>query len=151
MVYLALNKFFKNLLRFFAMNSPAQSIRIAMYRKAGVSIGEPRSFGNHIWIDLNLADMVTIGKDVVLAGFIYILAHSFIMEGYKEEGFKPVVIKDGVRIGIGAIILPGVTIGENSVIGAGALVNRDIPPNCLAVGVPAKPIKFFANEPQSTQ
>ena len=56
------------------------------------------------------------------------------------------VIKKGVRLGINVTVLPGVTIGENSVIGAGAVVTKDIPPNCLAVGVPAKPIKFYKNK-----
>ena len=50
----------------------------------------------------------------------------------------PVTIKDGVWIGAGAIILPGVTIGENSVIGAGSVVTKDIPPNVVAVGCPCR-------------
>lgn len=55
----------------------------------------------------------------------------------------PVIIKDGVWLGGGAIILPGVTVGENSVIGAGSIVSRSIPDNCVAVGNPCKPINFF--------
>ena len=61
----------------------------------------------------------------------------------KKRVFRPVVIKDGARIGINEVILSGVTIGENSVIGAGAVVVSDIPPNCVAVGVPAKPIRYL--------
>ena len=53
----------------------------------------------------------------------------------------PVKIEDGVWIGGGAIILPGVTIGRNSVIGAGSVVTRSIPANSLAVGNPCKVIK----------
>jgi maltose O-acetyltransferase len=87
--------------------------------------------------------MVTIGDDVILAGYDHILAHSYILYDYKEEGFRPVVIRNGARIGINVTILSGVTIGENSVIGAGAVVTNDIPPNCLAVGVPAKAIKYY--------
>ena len=131
------------LMRFFGMYAPAQSIRVAMYRKAGVRIGKPAAFGSHIFIDIILPNMVTIGNNVILAGFNHILSHSYILYDYTEEGFRPVVIKDNVRIGIDVTILAGVTIGENSVIGAGAVVANDIPPNCLAVGVPAKPIKYF--------
>ncbi len=88
---------------------------------------------------------ITIGDDVILAGYDYILSHSNVLKGYKagEGRIRPVVIKNNVRVSINVTILPGVTIGENSVIGAGAVVTKDIPPNCLAVGVPAKPVKFF--------
>jgi acetyltransferase-like isoleucine patch superfamily enzyme len=125
------------------MYAPSSKIRVAMYRKAGIRIGKVLEFGSNIWIDINFKNLVTIGNNVILAGHSIILSHSFIMYGYTDEGFCPVVIKDGARIGMRCVILPGVTIGENSVIGAGAVVARDIPPNCLAVGVPAKPIKFF--------
>ena len=52
-------------------------------------------------------------------------------------------IKDGAWIGGGAIILPGVTIGKNSIIGAGSVVNRSIPDNCVAAGNPCRVIKYF--------
>lgn len=54
-----------------------------------------------------------------------------------------VEIKDGAWIGGGVIILSGVTIGENSIVGAGAVVTKDIPDNCVAAGNPCKPVKFF--------
>lgn len=53
----------------------------------------------------------------------------------------PVKIEDNVWIGGGAIILPGVTIGKNSVIGAGSIVNNTIPENCVAVGNPCRVIR----------
>ena len=55
----------------------------------------------------------------------------------------PVEIKDNAWIGAGSILLPGVTIGENSVIGAGSVVTRTIPANCIAVGNPCKIIRYF--------
>lgn len=48
-----------------------------------------------------------------------------------------------IRIGDGCILLPGVTIGENSVIGAGSVVTRPVPPNCVAVGNPCRVIRYF--------
>jgi len=114
-----------------------------MYRKAGIRIGKVSEFGSNNWLDINFKNLVTIGDNVVLAGHDLILSHSFILFGYEDEGFIPVIIKSGVRIGAHVIILPGVTIGENSVVGAGSVVAKDIPPNCLAVGVPARVIKHF--------
>lgn len=56
---------------------------------------------------------------------------------------KPITVEDGVWIGGGVIVLPGVTIGKNSVIGAGSVVTRSIPKNCVAVGNPCRPIRFL--------
>lgn len=60
--------------------------------------------------------------------------------------YAPIFIDDGAHIGIGSIIMPGVTIGKGAVIGAGSVVTKDIPPYCIAVGVPAKVIKIFSEE-----
>jgi acetyltransferase-like isoleucine patch superfamily enzyme len=115
-----------------------------MYRKAGIKIGKSCVFGSHVFIDVYFPD-VTIGDDVIIAGFDHIVSHSNILRGYKadEGGTLPVMIKDRARISINVTILPGVTIGENAVIGAGAVVIDNIPANCLAIGVPAKPVKFY--------
>ena len=59
---------------------------------------------------------------------------------------KPITIKDGVWIGGNSTILMGVTIGENAVIGAGSVVTHDIPDNAVAVGNPAKVIRYINNE-----
>lgn len=54
---------------------------------------------------------------------------------------KPIVVKRNAWIGAGATILPGVTIGENSIVAAGAVVSRDVPANTVVAGVPAKVVK----------
>jgi len=54
---------------------------------------------------------------------------------------NPIVIKKGAWIGVGATILPGVTIGENSIVAAGAVVSKDVPDNVIIGGIPAKFIK----------
>jgi maltose O-acetyltransferase len=61
----------------------------------------------------------------------------------------PIRIGSDVWIGTDAVICPGVTIGNNVIIAAGAVVTKDIPSSCVVAGVPAKPIKFFVEE-QST-
>jgi acetyltransferase-like isoleucine patch superfamily enzyme len=126
------------------MYAPSQRLRVAMYRKAGIRIGKPFVFGSHVFIDVYFPD-VTIGDDVIMAGYDCIISHSNVLREYKaDEGWtRPVVIENGARISVNVTILPGVTIGKNAVIGAGAIVTDNIPANCLAVGVPAKPVKFY--------
>ena len=57
------------------------------------------------------------------------------------ESAQPITIEDGVWLGGGVIVCPGVTIGENTVVGAGGVVVKDLPPGVLAVGNPARPIR----------
>jgi len=59
----------------------------------------------------------------------------------KWEAAKPITIANNVWLGGGVIILPGVTIGENTVVGAGAVVTKDLPANAVAVGNPARVIR----------
>lgn len=59
--------------------------------------------------------------------------------------FKEVVIEDGCDIGIGSIILPGVKIGEGSIVGAGAVVTKDVPPYSVVVGNPARILRKRVN------
>ena len=91
---------------------------------------------------------ITIEDDVLFGPSVQMFTgkHRFsdptapiIEQGLEEP--KNIVIKKGSWIGAGAIILPGVTIGERVVIGAGSVVTRDIPDGALAVGVPAKVIR----------
>lgn len=58
-----------------------------------------------------------------------------------DDKIGPVVLKKNCKIGTHSVIMPGVTVGENSVVGAFSFVNRDVPDNAIVVGVPAKIIK----------
>ncbi len=90
---------------------------------------------------------VTIGSHVNLAQGITVTAlnHNFEDAGKRidEQGVSttPVVIEDDIWIGANAVVLPGVTIGHHSVVAAGAVVTKDVPPHSLVAGVPAKIIK----------
>ena len=61
--------------------------------------------------------------------------------GDQIQVFGPVVIKRGAWIAVNSVILPGVTIGENSIVAAGSVVTKDVPSNVMAGGIPAKIIK----------
>lgn len=101
---------------------------------------------------------VTIGREVLIASNVQLYAATHAVEPgdrilrpemrrsntWFRTYYAPITIQDGVWIGGGAIVLPGVTIGTCSVIGAGSVVTRSIPAHCVAVGNPCKPIRFLS-------
>lgn len=89
--------------------------------------------GSHVIINLDC----TIGHDAILHDFVT-LYPSVNVSGMTEVGRCS-------ELGTGMQIIQGKTVGEYSIVGAGAVVVKDIPPKCTAVGSPAKPIKFFEN------
>lgn len=114
--------------------------------------------GNKVIINMNCTfvdnNHIDIGNNVLIASNvqIYTATHStdvrerMVQDWDGGSGIcntlaRPVRIEDGAWIGGGAIILPGVTIGENTVIGAGSVVTRSIPANCVAVGNPCRVIR----------
>lgn len=129
---------------------PAQ-ITTTLHRMRGVHIGKGSKITRTVLIEESRPDLITIGKNVWITSGCQILCHQRDLSYYKigqpvmecPLKYAPVVIKDGAHIGIGSIIMPGVTIGEGAVIGAGSVVTKDIPPYCVAVGAPAKVIRFF--------
>lgn len=102
--------------------------------------------------NVTILDMasVTIGNNVWLGPNvgIYAVAHPIDTIGRKNKlGIaKPVTIGDNVWIGGNSVVLMGVTIGKNAVIGAGSVVTKDVPENTIAVGNPARIIKYIDNK-----
>jgi maltose O-acetyltransferase len=103
-----------------------------------------RVFANHNLVVLDCAE-VRIGDDVMIGPNVVISAATHPVDAAVRRSMleyaRPITIGDGVWIGAGAVILPGVTIGANTTIGAGSVVNRDIPADSVAVGNPCRVIR----------
>lgn len=94
------------------------------------------------------ADKLSIGRNCVFSADVYVAdcSHQYVPGENAistELEIKPTEIGDGVFVGIGAKILPGVKLGDGCVIGANAVVTHDIPPYSVAAGVPAEVIKKY--------
>jgi maltose O-acetyltransferase len=103
-----------------------------------------RSFANFGLVALDVAS-ITIGDDVQIGPNVQLLTPTHPVEPeprrQKWEAAQPIVIGDNVWLGGGAIVLPGVTIGANTVVGAGSVVTRDLPADVVAVGNPARVVR----------
>lgn len=96
-------------------------------------------FGSEPWI-------ITLGRNVYLTNGVQFITHDggsllFRNQIPDLEITKPIVLGDNVYIGTGALLLPGITIGSNSIIAAGAVVTKDVPSGEVWGGIPAKKIE----------
>ena len=120
-------------------------IRPPLYVDYGssLSIGA-RCVANFGRVALDVA-AITIGDDVQIGPNVQLLTPTHPVDPgprrYKWEAAKPITIGDNVWLGGGVIVLPGVTIGADTVVGAGAIVTRDLPSGVLAVGNPARVVR----------
>ncbi len=104
----------------------------------------------HINQDVRVTDpdYVRLGNNVTLSSCVLIGHDASIAvigraTGKKLDSVGKIDIRDNVFVGYGAILLPGITIGPNAIVAAGAVVNRDVPPGTVVGGVPAKPVGTF--------
>lgn len=135
-----------NLLQIIADVIPFSRIRVRLQKMRGVKIGEKATIGPRCSIDTDYPNYCIIKDGATLSGYNIILCHNKPLKVHSnlmESFVAPTIIGKNADIAIGVIVLPGVEIGENSIIGAGAVVTKSIPRNCLAVGVPAKIIRTF--------
>lgn len=100
----------------------------------GLTLGEHTDIGAFTYINARYG--VKIGKGVQIGSHCSIYSRSTID---NEQG--PVTLEENCCIGAHTVVMPGVTVGENAVVGAMSLVKSDIPADCIAYGVPAKPAK----------
>lgn len=101
----------------------------------GLTLGARTDIGAFTYI--NAKGGVTIEDEVQIGSHCSVYSVSTI-----DDKEAPVMLKRNCRIGSHSVVLPGVTVGENTVVGAMSLVNKDLPANCVAYGVPAKVVKM---------
>ena len=130
------------------MRFPYSKVRVRSMRKLGYKVGEQVYFPADLVISQNLVDdraQLEIGNRLSIGPRVTILpmehANASRVRAVINVRMEGVKIKDDVWIGAGVIILSGVTIGECSVIGAGAVVTKDVEPYTVVAGVPARKIK----------
>jgi len=128
---------------------PFNRLRALFLRLSGHPVGEDAWIGKGLLIidDCSLTEKAIIGDRVAFAPRVTLVLQSFPNYSRIKE-FAPtkcadVVIGDDAWIGTGAIILPGIRIGEGAIVGAGSVVTRDVPPRAIVAGVPARVIKRF--------
>jgi len=114
---------------------PSLRMKNFFYRLAGIKVGRGVSVGLMAMMDVFYPRYISIGDNTVIGYNATLLAHEFLV---RELRLGPVEIGANVMIGANSTVLAGVKIGDGAVVGAGSLVNRDVPPGALVCGVPAR-------------
>lgn len=118
-----------------------------LFTPLNINLGIFTRIGKNVFInaDCSFLDIggITIEDDVLIGPKVSLITESHPLNPAERKSLlvKPVVIKRNAWIGVGATILPGVTVGENAVVAAGAVVNSDVQANTVVAGVPARVIK----------
>ena len=150
-----IKQFFKNihlkhlekmLDRFYLEPFAPRKLRPILIRKMGCHVGKSTFFGDYVRMDTSYADMIYIGDYTHITSGCRLLCHQRDLTGYckgdnaAELGYRTgeIHIGKGVMVGMETLIMPGVTIGDGAIIGAGSIVTKDIPAWTIATGRPAR-------------
>lgn len=139
----------KMLDRFYLEPFAPRKLRPKLIRKMGCHVGKNTFFGDYVRMDTSYADMIYIGDYTHVTSGCRILCHQRDLTNYckgdnaADLGYKTgeVHIGKGVMVGMETLIMPGVTIGDGAIIGAGSIVTKDIPAWTIATGRPARVVK----------
>lgn len=124
-------------------------LRPVLLRLMGAKVGKGVFIGDHVKVDLNHADQIELEDHVHIASGTRLLCHQrdlsnyYVGDDYAKLGYKlgKIHMKKGSLVGMESMIMPGVTIGEGALVGAGSLVTKDVPDWTIATGRPAKVVK----------
>jgi UDP-2-acetamido-3-amino-2,3-dideoxy-glucuronate N-acetyltransferase len=121
--------------------------------QAGVTIGARCKVSSHAFVctGVTVEDEVFIGHHVCFTNDVLPRATTpeGELQGAHDWALVPTTVRRGASIGSGAVILPGVEIGARAVIGAGAVVSKDVAPNAIVAGVPARLLRYLPRERES--
>jgi len=148
-VWLILNYIFRNWLLNGLVRWSPYGVIIWVHKLRGVKIGKGCFIDPTSIIETAHPEYITIGHDVRIAAHAVIMTHIKAPNHLRDLGFVPLTLKsvelqNHCFIGVNATILPGVTIGEGSVVASGAVVTSSVKPYCLVSGNPAKVVKVFS-------
>ena len=113
----------------------------------GATIGKNCYISSGAHIDI-AGGKVIIGNNVLIANGSYILAHA---HGRVLKEGQATRLEDNVIIFVNSVVLPGVTVGKNSNIGAGSVVTKDVPPNVIVMGNPARVVRYLKSQHKTTR
>lgn len=120
---------------------------VAVFTPLYINYGKHTRIGKNVFINFDCIFLdlggITIEDDVLIAPKVSLLSEGHPISPADRQSLVPghIHLKKGAWIGAGATILPGVTVGENAVVAAGAVVSKDVPDNTIVGGIPAKVIK----------
>lgn len=142
-----IHRFILKVIEIIARFTIIPKLKVFFYRLMGIHIGKNVGIGLDCMLDSSFPELITIEDDCVISHRVTVIAHDD-AKGLKKTSsdrndttVAAVVLKRGCYIGAGTIILSGVTIGSESVVGAGAVVTKDVPARTIVVGVPARVIR----------
>lgn len=126
-----------------------RKVRPWVLRKVGCHVGKDVFIGSGVWIDTGHADLIFIDDHAHVTGRTVLLCHKRDLSDYcvgddyakKPYLTAPIHLGKGCSTGTDSIIMPGVTVGEGAIVGAGSLVTKDIPAWTVATGRPAKVVR----------
>lgn len=122
---------------------PSLAIKRSLYRMIGMNIEKDVSIALKAMFCIFFPELITIKKNSVIGYNVTILAHEFLVNEWRKG---EVYIGENVLVGANSTILPGVKIGDNAVIHAMSLVNKDVPPGAHVAGNPAQIIESEKDE-----
>src|SRR5437868_4658094 len=120
---------------------------VAVFTPLYINYGKNTKIGKNVFINFDCVFLdlggITIEDNVLIAPKVSLLSEGHPLSPNERQSLVPghIHIKKNAWIGAGATILPGVTVGENAVVAAGAVVSKDVPANTIVGGIPAKIIK----------
>lgn len=126
-----------------------RKLRPFLLRRLGAKVGKDVFVGDHVLVDENHANLITVDDHAHITGKTILLCHKrdlgdyCVGDDYAKLPYQygEIHLCRGCSTGTGTLIMPGVTIGEGAIVGAGSLVTKDIPAWTIAVGRPAKVVK----------